>query len=36
LTAALVLALAAGLALAVNKMCLRNCRGTGDVRDDVY
>jgi hypothetical protein len=28
-TAALVLALAAGTAFAVNKMCLHNCRGTG-------
>ena len=30
LTAALVLALAAGAAFAVNKMCSHNCRGTGE------
>ena len=30
LTAALVLVLAAGVAFAVNKMCLHNCRGTGE------
>jgi Ca2+-binding RTX toxin-like protein len=30
LTAALVLALAAGAAFAVNKMCPHNCRGTGE------